>query len=403
MGQQLIDLRKIRECNSRNIVSDIFSYLPKDHKTFLEILKIFWLKENVEYSLYFDIWHTFDSWDTWEYEEYSFKVTKEWYSFTLESREAYEKCPQTLSYEDQIVSLIKDFEDNDKLFTSKRIRFENWKFFLYEVNKDLLKDLEKIGELYYGRKYGKVTFNPRTKEFIKYERFGDDLTEIFNKNLDEIISIIDKSKSKSGLLKRIRIKFPTLIEYIQLKNWELKLKERVHKYISQDRIRWTRKFYLWDYVYFREEINEKRRPFTVEELLRERYNNIYFNQSDLCEIDKESLYEAIDNKWYCLNKNVFLLDDEYKEKNNLNKEKEVISHFNSYRKDKNYDFWNYVQYWLRYRLVSPLLSKENFEKIVKTLNNYELSQVYFSLKDKDRKKFVFDLISDDYKKYKEMI
>lgn len=428
-----IDLKDLIKNENHREIDNISTHLPVNHKTFVELLKTFWLEEDDEYTFYSDNWHTYDRWETWEYQVFDFSFSENWFSFKENWYLCFESCPQEFDFEDTIISFIETFEENDADFNSKRIEFKDWKFFIYEINKEVLKEFQKISELAYWRDKSmtRIVFNPKTKVFEKYKNFfWKDLTEEFNNSLNQIILIIENSKLKNELVRRIKKCFPDILEYIDLKNGNITLEEKVHKYLEWDKIKWIRSFILGDFVYYEEKIEEDRRPFTVEEILEGWFDNSQYRIRlyNFCQKDIPNLLLAIDKwyfisdenalsfeatwigwnwhwkdwKWVLWDKKFELLNDEYKIKNNLNKEKNTIELFNSFRKNKNEDFGNYVQIWLRHHIVNPIISEENFQKIVKTLNNYELSQVYLSIKDEERAKFVFDLIDEGYKKFKNL-
>lgn len=428
-----IDLKCLIKNEKSEEINNISTHLPVNHKTFVELLKTFWLEEDAEYTFYSDNWHTYDRWETWEYQVFDFSFSENWFSFKENWYLCFESCPQEFDFEDTIISFIKTFEENDVDFNSKRIEFKDWEFFIYEVNKETLKEFQKISELAYwkDKSMTRIVFNPKTKVFEKYQSvFWTDLTEEFNSSLNQIISIIENSKLKDELVRRIKKCFPDILEYIDLKNGDITLEEKVHKYLEWDKIKWVRSFILEDFVYYEEKIKEDRRTFTVEEILEGWFDNSQYkiHLYDFCQKDIPNLLLAIDKwyfisdenalsfeatwigwnwhwkdwKWVLWDKKFELLNDEYKIKNKLNKEKNTIELFNSFRKNKNEDFGNYVQIWLRHHIVNPIISEENFQKIVKTLNNYELSQVYLSIKDEERAKFVFNLIDDSYKKFKNL-
>lgn len=386
-------------------------YLPDSRETFEKILWELWIFYGNTYKLYEDHWHTMDKGETWEYTDYEFYYDDNEIRFIEGEREEYATSPETNEYvaDSWIITFISKYLENDTVLNNKRIGYYNWNFYTYEVDIELHKEYNELKEFLYKFNEAKITFNPHTLTFEKYIWYGWDHTEDFNKNLNEFIERFKKSKYKErlkGMIWKLSL-YNHNLDFVDMKKGVYKFDIDTFSVIREGKI-WSKIEYSYrGKILFREKETIDRPPFTAEDILNEyiTHNNkkLHFYYWDIQEKDVEWLKEAVIKYWYVVHKDIaHLLSEDTTKANNKNIWDKCIQEFLELSNKKNDNFWTYVQNWLRECLTNPNIEEKKFKEIMATLNDYEKSQVYLNHKDEERKHYVYNLISDGYKQYKNL-
>ena len=319
------------------------------------------------------------------------------------------------------------FEKNPNNYV---FEYKDWKFLVTSKfdDKNLENCIEEINELWRNNdncfslriihEYDDFSINIFTKKFI-YLNY--DVSEIY-KEINTILSKYDTNiqdmmkfffQRSNSMMLSFKHVFENIEKYlIQMKDLSNRWTYHYKYWINLQNF-WYKSWYETIYWLWQTANQERKEPFSVEELKRWSldYNNWSYHiyPEYLWEIDKYNFIEyALHNKLYFYFENDFnlcalRLDLSWSQKEKIlkaQKEIDIQSYLEAIR-DKNENYWQFVSDIIRWSLTK--ISVEDFKTHFQwKLTNYELSELFKYTKDSELKDYVYTLIPQSYKDFKEL-
>ena len=321
-----------------------------------------------------------------------------------------------------------DFERNKNNYL---FEYKDWKFCVTSKfdNKDFENCVEEISDIWrkndgcfwfrHINPYNKISINVFKREFI-YDSYN--VSEIYKK-INEVLSKYDneiQTRMKSYFQKSMSmiLVFKNIFENIEKHLIQIKRLAYWWTYYYEYWINlqkfWYKMWYDTVYWLWRTADQERKEPFTVEDLKRWSLDSdnwsCYIKPEHFWDIDKENFIEySLHNKLHSSYESDFKLCSLRLELTWIQKEEiskaqkniDIQTYLEAIR-DKDEDYWQFVSVIVRWSLTE--LTVEDFKTHFQwKLTNYELSEIFKCSKDNlELKKYVYTLIPQSYKDFKEL-